>query len=238
MFGRNRVSENVQDWLTGQFDWAVAAGVLRSDTPLVLPTEAFFSARSGPPDQLVPALIREILRLMNRPDDYIDCVPIDRPGAALRAAGAFQSLGEVAGAWDGDGESSVVFYDPEMAARPLLLISTLAHEVMHHVLHRHFADDLLDGAEEELQTDAQMITSGFGLIAMMGAEEAGWAGYMRQPTRAHALAMFHAVRSLPIAQSEARLTSRMKKALRSSYNQLEKSTDITRLRDELSARAA
>ncbi len=28
MFGRNRISEDVQDWLTGQFDWAVAAGVL------------------------------------------------------------------------------------------------------------------------------------------------------------------------------------------------------------------
>lgn len=233
MFFRNRISEDVEDWLLDRFEWSVEEGVLRRDTPLVLPTDAFFTARSGKPDVLVPALIADILRLMNRSDDHIDCLPIDRPNAEIRSAASFQMQGEVAGAWDGDDMGSVIFYDPEMVARPLVLIATLVHEVVHHVMHRHYPDALLEGAEEELQTDAVMITSGFGLIAMMAAEEAGWLGYMRQPTRAHALAMFLAVRGLETAPCETQLTSRMRKALRSSYRQVQSLRDIVELKQRL-----
>lgn len=237
MFGRKTVSEDVEDWLVAQFEWAIDARLLRNDTPLVLPTSDFFTAQSGPHEELVPSLVGDILRVMNRPNDHIDCTPIDRPSAELRAAGAFEMTSEVAGAWDGDAESSVIFYDPEMTARPLVLIATLVHEVVHHVMHRHHADDLAEGPEEELQTDAQMITTGFGLIAMMGAEEAGWSGYMRQPTRAHGLAMFLALRGIEPKECAERLTSRMRKALQTSYKQVEKLNDMARLRDTLLARA-
>lgn len=233
MFFKNRISEDVEDWLLDRFEWSIEQGVLRRDTPLVLPTNAYFTARTGKPEDVVPALITDILRLMNRSDDHIDCLPIDRPNAEMRSAASFQMQSEVAGAWDGDDGRSVIFYDPEMTARPIVLIATLAHEVVHHVMHRHFPDDLLEDAEEELQTDAVMITSGFGLLAMMAAEDAGWLGYMRQTTRAHALAMFLALRGLDPDPHAAQLTSRMRKALRSSYKQVQSLRDIVELRQQL-----
>lgn len=235
MFKRNRISDDVEDWLLDRFEWALDTGVLRSDTPLVLPTQDFFSAPKGAPAAVVEALVADILRIMGRGSDQIDLVPIDRPEAELRAAGAFQMTSEVAGAWDGDDDTSVIFYDPEMTARPIVLIATLAHEVVHHVMHRHFPGDLLDGTEEELQTDAIMIASGFGLLAIMAAEEAGWLGYMRQPTRAHALAIFLALRGKHPDECAAHLTSRMRKTLLTSYKHLQGADHLTELKQKISA---
>ena len=74
--------------------------------------------------------------------------------------------------------------------QPVSFINTLAHELMH----AHLADvvDDIPGGEgaHELATDLHCITHGFGLFQLEATETMGWSGYMTQPSRAFALAVF------------------------------------------------
>ena len=236
MFNRPPVSEDIQDWLIGEFEWAIAFGLLRKDTKLVTPEKTFFPAPKGDPEQIVKGLIANILEILGHGGDQIEVLPLDRPSAEYRAAGAFQSLCETAGAWDGDIETSTIFYDPEMVARPGVLLATLTHEVMHHVLHK--LPSAQSDPEEELRTDVQMVTSGFGLIAMIGAEESGWLGYLRQPTRAHGLAMFLSLLEMDHRSVQRWLTGRMLKAVRRSLVYIEKTEAVVTLKNNLATQVA
>lgn len=232
MFNRAPVSDDVQIWLVQQFDWAITTGLLRKDSPLVTPEQKYFPAPKGDAEKVVQGLIGNILTLLGHGDDRIEVLPLDRPSAEYRAAGAFQNTSEVAGAWSGEPDASVIFYDPEMIARPGVLLATLVHEVMHHVLHKY---PTAEGPDEELRTDVHMITTGFGLIAMIGAEESGWHGYMRQPTRAHGLAMFLALFGKDHRETEKWLSGRMTKAVRRSTKILVTSGVMAPLKDRLAA---
>ncbi|MEO1307556.1 MAG: hypothetical protein AAFV38_06405, partial [Pseudomonadota bacterium] len=57
-------------------------------------------------------------------------------------------------------------------------------------------------------------TAGLGVIQMAGAEQAGWQGYMRQSSRAYALALFLAVREIDPTAAEPALPSRTRRLLR------------------------
>ena len=232
MFNRPPVSEDVQTWLVQQFEWAITVGLLGKDTPLVTPEQKFFPAPKGDAQQVVKGLIGNILEILGHKDDRIDVLPIDRPNAEYRAPGAFEALGETAGAWAGDEDSSIIFYDPEMVARPGVLLATLVHEVMHHVLHKH---PTADGPEEELRTDVHMITSGFGLIAMIGAEESGWLGYMRQQTRAYGTAMFLTLFDKDHQAVERWLSGRMTKAVKRSLKHIDSTGACAPLNERLAA---
>ena len=139
MFARSPITAEVQDWLIGEFYWAMEAGILSASTPLVTPTVTYFAAPGGDAETVVRGLIADILKILGRGGDRIDILPIDRPNAELRAAGHLHNTSEIAGAFDGENGAPVIFYDPEMVARPALLLATLTHALMHHVLH-HFPD--------------------------------------------------------------------------------------------------
>ena len=214
MFSLNRypVSEDMQEWIISEFLWAAKNGLLTTDTPLVTPTKAFFPTPSGTPEDIARGIIGNLLAVLGRANEQIGLLPLDRPAAEYRAAGAFEQLGETAGAWTGDGDGSVIFYDPEAVARPLTMISTLVHEVMHHILNG-VPSGRADPLEEEMRTDLHCITTGFGLLQVLGAEQAGWQGYMRQPTRLYALALFLEVRVIEPEAAQSRLSGRMKRGL-------------------------
>ena len=233
LFDRPSVSEDVHDWLTEEFARAVEAGLLTGDTPLVLPDARFFPAGRGSPQAVVEGLVSDILGLLGRTGDEIALIPIDRPGVELRAAGAFETLGEMAGGWTRDGDASIILYDPEMTARPMALLATLVHEVMHHL--RDATGLARADAEEELGTDALMLSTGFGLIAMLGGAEAGWSGYLSQPTRAHGLAMFLAATGQPLDEARDRLPGRLARYLVRAARTLDGDPDIAALRRRLAA---
>ena len=73
-----------------------------------------------------------------------------------------------------------------------------------------------------------------GLIEMLGAEAAGWQGYMRQPTRAYAVAVFMATRDLPLEAALNELPGRSKKYLRDAVKDMSgRSADIDSLKNAL-----
>ncbi|MEL7469473.1 MAG: hypothetical protein AAFN27_13525 [Pseudomonadota bacterium] len=95
----------------------------------------------------------------------------------------------------------------------MLLIGTLAHEAP-------------GGTEfEELNTDLHVITMGLGVIEMLAAKAAGWMGYMRQPTRAHALATFVAVLCLDIGSIKQVLPPRAVKYVGKAWERIMKNSD-------------
>jgi hypothetical protein len=214
-FSRNcEVSEETIGWLHESFEWALAKGLLTQRTPLVTLSKTYFSAPSSKNPDFVPHLVRDIQRIMGISDAKIEVLPLDQIDARYRHD--YQSLGTTGGTWQGDGESALIRYDPDQVHRPISLIATLAHEVMHHVLHG-IVELPPGGLEaEELATDLHCIISGFGLFQLAGAEEVGWHGYMRQPTRAHALAMFLRMRGIPESDALPHLPPRSRGYLKAS----------------------
>lgn len=196
MFFQYPVSVETQAWVLLQFEWAAAMGVLRADTPLVTLDRSFFAAPSGASQATAEALLADFQRILRIPDAQIDLLPLDQLKAEYRYDPTTAT--QVAGSWQGDSEAALIRYDPEeMRARPVAFLATLGHEVMHHVLHS-LPELPPGGAEtEELSTDLMCICMGLGLLQMTGAEQAGWQGYLRQTTRAHALALFLLARGLP-----------------------------------------
>ncbi len=216
MFGP-MVDEETQGWVLDSFDWAIENGLLTAQTPLILPDRESFPIPKAPHDQLVPELVQRLAGMMGIGSAPIRVEALDVLPPEYRYDPT--ALSAVGGTWQSDGTEARITYDPAMVATPLALIATMAHEVMHHRLHLT-ALDLPGGAEaEELSTDLHCITMGFGVVQMAGAEQAGWQGYLRQETRAFALAVFHEVtgcvdpgKHLP--KRSARLFGKAKKLLK------------------------
>lgn len=220
LFGhRPTVSVAERDWIEDNLDWAIDEGILRADTPLVLLTPAFFTARRGADDHETALGVFEDLRhLLHLSDVPIDLVALRTlPVEYRHEVGA---LSATAGTWQGDPDHSLIEYDPALVAEPLGLIALLVHELMHHVL-AHASSDPPGGPEaEELNTDLHCIAAGFGAIHLAHGEAAGWSGYMTTDARAYALALFLAVRDLAPAMAEPFLCSRTRRALRRAVTDL------------------
>ncbi len=223
-FRKYDVSEGVSDWLVESFNWAIDKGILTHETPLIAPTKAFFSAPSGRSPEVVMALVENIKTLLSIQDAQISVLPIDQMAAEYRHS--YNATSETSGTWQSDGNHALIRYNADLIASPIAFIGMLAHEVMHHVLHR-FEDRPPGGIEaEELSTDLHCITTGFGIFQMAGAEVQGWQGYLRQPTRAHALALFLAIREISADAALSYLPPRSAKMLRRALQEVNKSPDV------------
>ena len=187
MFFRLRVDDESQEWVLDSFHWAIDQGLLNAQTRLILPTAANFPA---PKDKTLagPALVKAIQSHLNISYVPIEVHPLDMLPAEYRID--YNAVSEIGGTWQTDGDTAVITYDPALTERPLAFLSVLIHEVMHQRL--HMTDMSMPGGfeAEELSTDLHCITAGFGSIQMAGAEQSGWQGYLRQETRAFALALF------------------------------------------------
>jgi hypothetical protein len=229
-FSRNyEVSDDTISWLNESFDWAVAQGLMTRTTPLVQLKRAFFTAPHSKHPDFAQTLVRDIQRILGIAEAQIDVLPLDQIDGRFRHD--YQSLSSTSGTWQGEGNAALIRYDPELVARPTTLIATLAHEVMHHVLRG--LPELPPGGEaaEELSTDLHCITMGFGIFQLAGAEEIGWQGYLRQPSRAHALAMFLRLRSIPETEAMSALPPRGRSYLKSALAWLDRNDpDIARRR--------
>ncbi|MGL6209037.1 MAG: hypothetical protein ACRC14_04310 [Paracoccaceae bacterium] len=219
-FRKYPVPEATLDWLEESFHWAIDNGFLGAKTPLITPTRDYFTAPRGNSPEIVRQLVSDITRLMGMPEQNIEVLPLDRLRPEYRHS--YQAISETGGTWQGSDGQSLIRYDPEMANRPVPFIATLVHEVMHHRLH-DLADDMPGGAEaEELNTDLHCITCGFGMLQLAGAEATGWQGYMRQETRAHALAMFVQLREVDPTVLKAWLPPRSLSAVKGALTYLGK----------------
>jgi len=231
MFARSLVPDETQDWIFGNFEWAIDRKYLTSETPMVLPTRDFFPSKIGKSPEAVQAVVNDIARLLGLADRQIEVAPLDVLPGEYRHS--YQQLGQTAGTWQADENTALIRYDPELASRPLVLIATLVHELIHEKLSWTPEQPPGGPAVHELATDLHCITCGFGVIAMNAAEEIGWQGYMRQPSRAHALAIFILMRGLPAHNIMAALAPRSRKYLKASLAHLAAQDEIATLRTRL-----
>ncbi len=221
VFFRYPVSPEIQAWILANFEWAICQGLLTRDTPLVTLDKAFFTAPPGRGPETAAGLLADFQRILHIPEAQIDLLPIDRLPSEYRHDPTTAT--ELGGTWQGFGNSALIRYAPEdMVHRPITFLATLGHEVMHHVLHS--LPELPPGGPdlEEHATDLHCVTMGLGLLQLGGAEQAGWQGYLSQPTRAHALALFMALQNIPEAAVAGKLPPRAARILARARRQIDK----------------
>lgn len=224
MFFRYDISDAVQEWIYDNFVWAIRLRLLRPNTPLVFATKDFFTAPKGEGDVVVTALLNDIQHILGMPQKAFNVLPVNTLPTEMQIN--YNALSAVAGTWQDDEGIASIRYDPNLLNNPIGLVSVLTHELMHDVLHG-IADYPPGGEEaEELNTDLHCITMGFGVLQVTYAQNAGWAGYMRQNSRIHALAMFVLVRELSPDETMSALPAanrrQFKKAIKSLQRQPEK----------------
>lgn len=187
-WNRPIISDDLRDWIDDNFDW-----VDRNhpewliDTPLILPTKAFFTAQGGSDHNTALGVTQDVMRLLkiDRPIQ-LEALP-ELPDELQHQYG---QLSQTAGEYWHDNNVPVITYRPSLLRQPLAFINTMAHELIHMRL-APVAEALPGGYEaHELATDLHCIIAGFGVIQLQAAEQMGWTGYMTQPSRAVALERF------------------------------------------------
>jgi hypothetical protein len=209
--------EHLRHWIEDCYIWAAQNWGLPQlrRIPLHRPLGQSFDVRMTHDDAMAQALFQRTAHLLK----------IDLNGTQLAAEGAlahlgatdYNSLGVIAGTFQDDGAGGLIRCSPDLLHRPSGLISVLAHELMHLKLAPHI--NTIPGGERshELATDLFCIVWGFGVFQIAEADDIGWAGYLSQPSRAYALALFLRITgqgpALAMNELVPRSQARLKRAL-------------------------
>ncbi|WP_170429753.1 hypothetical protein [Ruegeria arenilitoris] len=211
-WSRSTVSGDLREWILECFDWFDE--VFEPPEHPILPTRAFFTAPGGSDEATARAVLEDVKRHMGF-DQPVEIIPLDVVPAEHRHT--YQALDSVAGTHQIIDGVSVIRYDPEKMNRPVEFISLIAHELMHGRL-AGLEHEVPGGYEaHELATDLGCIIAGFGVFQLQGADDVGWSGYMTQPSRAFALAVFLSRRGLEPNAVAPHLSSRCNRLLRRAF---------------------
>lgn len=214
-WSRPFISDDLRSWIIESFDW-FDEQFEPPDQP-ILPTKAFFKAPTGTSPETARLLLEDIKRHMKF-DAEVEIFPLDMLPAEYRID--YQSLSAVAGTYQQIEGVSVIQYDPEHMNRPIQFINLLAHELMHARL-SGLENDVPGGElAHELATDLGCIIAGFGVFQLQAADDAGWFGYMTQPSRAFALALFLNRRGLSFDCVAPYLSARCRKLVLKGLREL------------------
>lgn len=220
-FRRRPIAPEKQDWIAAHFDWEAArvgADTLRR-TPLVTPTRHFFKAPRGEDDATAQAVFDEVKALLGLAGATVTLIA--QGNLPDQAAIDRSQISAVSGTFQDDPDDPIITYEPRLLRTPVAFISTMAHELMHLRL-APFVDDLPGGEEQhELATDLHCIIAGFGILQMDAADSLGWAGYLQQDTRAHALAYFLHLTGHPVSDALPFLASLSAAKLRAAARHLD-----------------
>lgn len=215
LWSRPSISDDMRSWITECFDWFDE----RFEPPIepIVPTKAFFKAPTGTSAETAALVLDDIKKHMKF-DAEVDIVPLSVLPAEYRID--YQSLSAITGTYQEVEGGAVIQYDPEQMNRPIQFINLLAHELMHARLSG--LESEVPGGElaHELATDLGGIIAGFGVFQLQAADDAGWFGYMTQPSRGFALAMFLKRRGLSIDDVSPYLSSRCRKYVLKGFKEL------------------
>ena len=220
MFWRSKpiVSDDMLYWIEESFEWVDANRPKWAEAAqLITPTVAFFNTQKGE-DQATAQRITNRIAALLAVEIEIKVDPLPKINPEWRHD--YTSLSEIVGEYHHDPISPLIRYNPESMKQPISFINTMAHEVMHARL-ADVVDDLPGGYEaHELATDLHCIIAGFGTFQLQAAEQAGWSGYMTQPSRAVALAVFLDRQGLTPEDAHPYLSSRPRKWLTKAWRQV------------------
>jgi hypothetical protein len=203
-------------WVEDQFLWIADTWGLSAlkARRLIRPIRQDFTATRGEDHGTALAVMKDLRRHLGLM--HIDLVLEPQPVIPEGLHRGYGTLSDVAGTYWHDDDQPLITYDPMLLRRPVSYIATMAHELMHLKLAPHVA--VMPGGAEahELATDLHVIAEGFGTFQMEAAVYDGWSGYLSQPTRAYALALFLHLTDTPAAQALAHLSQRPTKLLKSA----------------------
>lgn len=217
------ISDDLGNWILDSFEWVMTrdgAAHWRENTQLVRPTKEFFDAPKGQDAETATLIGQNIMTILGMKRRDIKFEPL--PALPDEIAHEYGKTADVTGQYWHDETESLITYDPRLMRRPISFINVLTHELMH----AHLADvvnDIPGGeAAHELATDLHCITHGFGLFQLEDAEISGWSGYMTQPSRAFALAIFLNLTDTPASTAFPYLGPRSAKHLKRAIKDVEK----------------
>ncbi|WGI20885.1 hypothetical protein [Amylibacter sp. IMCC11727] len=214
------ISEDLALWVFDNYAWAIDHHNPRywlNPDSLVRPTKQYFKAKGGGDHASALGVFNDIKRLLGMSKKRIALEPI--PQLPENIGHEYGQTSMIAGQYFPDEFNPLITYNPRIMRQPINFIATLAHELMHAKLDP-VADQLPGGWDaHELATDLHCIIHGFGLIQLQGAADAGWAGYMTQPTRAFATAIFAKLTGSE-AHIAAALTGREAKLMKKAFKAL------------------
>ena len=230
--GKPAISNDLADWIFDSFEWVMArdgADEWRHNTPLVRPTKDFFDAPKGEDINTATLIGHNIMALIGETRD-IRFEPL--PSLPDEIAHEYGKTSDLAGQYWHDNTTPLITYNPRLMRTPVAFINTMAHELMHARLSGVINDIPGGRAAHELATDLHCITHGFGLFQLEAAETMGWAGYMTQPSRAFALAVFLQLTNTPLNEALTYLGPRSSKYLKRAIKDIAKywSTDLEQLK--------
>ncbi|WP_171130070.1 MULTISPECIES: hypothetical protein [unclassified Ruegeria] len=208
-WSRQLISDNLRSWVEDCFDWFDEH--FEPPRKVILPTKEFFSAPGGEDHETAERVLIDVKRLLHL-SKPVTLLTLDVLPEEYRHT--YESATSIAGTHQSIDGATVIRYDPALLKRPLQFINLLAHELMHARLDGH--EDAVPGGYEahELATDLGCIIAGFGVFQLQSADDAGWSGYMTQPTRAFALALFLNRRGLGTEEVSPFLSGRCNRLLR------------------------
>lgn len=189
---------DVYQWLRRHFE--------RDETQLVLPTREFFPQVLSDERQAVEATFAAIKQYAGMKDWYCELVA-QAPDVETKVAPALMvqdAPHDALGTFSINSEDVIeISYNPAIVAQPMVLVSTLAHELAHYLTAT--ATEAPPGGWEnwELVTDIAATFMGFGVFMANGAsnfrqfsevDAQGWQfnrnGYLTEAEHLYVLAIF------------------------------------------------
>jgi hypothetical protein len=205
---------------------------------IVLPTREYFAPIGETGHARAEAVLLQVKNFMGL--NNWPCVLVERQQTNVQV-GEFlvtRPTGfAAAGTFEVESGEVYITYDPALLDRPLNLVTTLAHELAHYVLHT--IEEPPPGAEdepqiEELATELAVAWFGFGLIAANAAFDfqqhgdafsQGWRGgawgYFSEDAWVFALAVYLRLREEPSEILRAHLKPHLTKKLDAALKRLD-----------------
>lgn len=106
MFRRYSVSDDLREWMSESFVWAIGHGLLTRNTPLILPTRDFLDVPRGEDPATAPAIAGVLMGHLGLGAAKISVAPVDMPGEEHRLD--YNALSAAAGTWQGDADGAAV----------------------------------------------------------------------------------------------------------------------------------
>ena len=211
LFGpRLPIDPDELDWQLATFKWLGAEFGEIDATPLVLPTPEWFPGCRSRREPDVAQLFADVKRAARMADWPCELVAGDeeRPIHAgnallLRHEGAPPPCGTFEVAGEGGSARVLISYNPALAADPVSLVATFAHELAHYLMSRAASAPPGGWDLHELHTDLAAVYLGFGVFLansarnfgqFQSAGEMGWSsrtqGYLSEGALVTALVIF------------------------------------------------
>jgi len=215
------------------------------DTQLVLPTREFFPSEVLSPEQAAVEtfeMVRKYAGLENWPCrlevQEQDVSPILAPTLVVKNAPS-TPLGTIQST---EADEIIISYNPSICNRPNQLVATFAHEISHYLTAT--ANEPPPGGWDnwEFATDITATFLGFGIFMAnsafsfnqyTGSDSQGWqtnrSGYLSESEHLYALAIFLALKELPISNASGFLKPNLKKLLKRAVKEIGNTNIINEL---------